>query len=104
MGTFRGGMKGLLEMARRAAQRRGQSLTTAHALLVMLQDDRECSAILRGRGVVEGDLTAILSTYEEPEASLELAAERAQKIADLLGEEPRSIHLLLALAKDSRSA
>ena len=101
-----GGFKGLLTQARRAAQRRSQRLSTAHALLVMLQSGVETADILVARGVREGDLLSALKIVdEEPHSALEVAVERAHKIAAGLGEaDPRPIHLLLAIVRDPRTA
>ncbi|MCA9601494.1 MAG: ATP-dependent Clp protease ATP-binding subunit, partial [Myxococcales bacterium] len=96
-----------MTQGRRAAQRRGQRPTTAHVLLVMLQQDEESATVLTRRGVTEVPLLQVLKddSLEEPASALDLALERARKIGDAMGDRTiRPIHLLLAVTKDPRSA
>ncbi len=99
-------LAGLVAQARRAASRRGQSLSTAHPLLVMLQNDEEASSYLAQRGIYEGDFARILrSNWDEPSSAVEVALERAHRIAQEMGvAHPRPLHLLLAIARDPRHA
>ena len=100
------GLQGLLEQAKRAAQKRKHPLTTAHLLLTMLQEDRQTGVLLARQGVREMALIDSLSQVEEePSNAILLAFERAQKLADALGEKtPGAIHLLLAITREPRSA
>ncbi|MFW6050999.1 MAG: AAA family ATPase [Myxococcota bacterium] len=106
MAAIGGGIKGLLAQARRAAQRRSQRPSTGHALLVMLQGRGETGRILSERGVREMDLLSALKVVdEEPASALEVAVERAQRVARRLGDpEVRPTHLLLAIVRDGRTA
>lgn len=106
MATMTGTLGGLLANARRSALRRKQRPSTAHALLVMLQQDPETSRLLTERGVREVDLISALKIAgEEPASAVEVAAERAARIAEGLGEPaPRALHLLAAIVREPRSA
>ncbi|MFK7990305.1 MAG: AAA family ATPase [Sandaracinaceae bacterium] len=97
---------GLMANARRTALRRKQRPSTAHALLVMLNQDRETSHVLAARGVREMDLvSAIKLGNEEPTSAIEVALERATRIATNLGaSRPRPMHLLAAIVRDPRTA
>jgi ATP-dependent Clp protease ATP-binding subunit ClpC len=102
MGTA---VKGVLAQARRAAQRRSQRPSTGYLLLVMVQGSGPASEILAAHGVRETDLLSALRVVdEEPRSAVELAVERAEKLARVLGEEVSSLHLLAAIARDSRTA
>jgi ATP-dependent Clp protease ATP-binding subunit ClpC len=96
----------LLSHAKRAAQRRGQRMSTAHVLLAMLQDDNQTGLLLAQKGVREMELIRSLEAIEEePASAVELAMERANKLARALSDpEPRAIHLLLAITREPRSA
>jgi ATP-dependent Clp protease ATP-binding subunit ClpA len=106
MSTMTGTLGGLLANARRTALRRKQRPSTAHALLVMLQQDPETSRLLADRGVREADLISALKiANEEPSSAMEVAAERANRIAETLGEPaPRALHLLAAIVREPRTA
>ncbi len=106
MATMTGTLGGLLANARRLALRRKQRPSTAHALLVMLQQDAETSRVLTGRGLREGDfISALKIANEEPTSAIEVAAERASRIAEHLGEPaPRPMHLLAAIVREPRTA
>ncbi len=105
MAAIGGGVEGLVAQARRAAQRRGQRLSTGHVLLVMLQGGGELSGLLAAGGVREGDLLSALKVVEpEPSSALEVAIERAHKIAAAIGEDgPHPAHVLLAIIRDGRT-
>ena len=99
-------ISGLMAIAKRTAQRRQQRPTTAHAVLVMLQHDRETSHLLTGRGVREMDLISALKiANEEPLSAMEVAAERAARLAKKVGDgEPGALHLLAAIVREPRTA
>ncbi len=106
MANIGASVRGLLELARRAAQARRQRLTSAHALLAMLQTDLETGALL---GALEMDERTLLSALkvvdQEPATALDVAVERSQKLAHRFGElTVRPVHLLLALTRDQRTA
>jgi ATP-dependent Clp protease ATP-binding subunit ClpC len=106
MTTVSGGVKGLVARAQREAQRRAQSPSTAYLLLVMLQTGGPMGRLLSGLGVKEGDLlSAIRVVDSEPTSALERAVERAYRLAKV-SEAPEVLpaHLLLAVARDTRSA
>jgi len=92
--------------ARRAAQRRGHRPTTAHLLWVLFEGDPDTQALLAHAGVGEGELLAALRDAEEPPSALDLALERAVRLAADAdpsgGVMPR--RLLDAVARDARSA
>lgn len=106
MATMKGTLSGLLANARRSALRRKQRPSTAHALLVMLQQDPETAQVLADRGLREVDLISALKVAnEEPASAMEVAAERAVRIAESLGEPtPRGMHLLAAIVREPRTA
>src|SRR5262245_44234845 len=100
-----GTLGGLIANARRSALRRKQRPSTAHAVLVMLQQDPEASRVLSERGVREIDLISALKiAVEEPASAMEVAVERAARLAESRGEAPRAIHLLAAIVREPRSA
>jgi len=106
MTTVSGGVKGLVARAQREAQRRAQSPSTAYLLLVMLQTGGPMGRLLSGLGVKESDLlSAIRVVDSEPMSALERAVERAYRLAKA-SEAPQVLpaHLLLAIARDTRSA
>jgi ATP-dependent Clp protease ATP-binding subunit ClpC len=106
MTTVSGGVKGLVARAQREAQRRAQSPSTAYLLLVMLQTGGPMGRLLSGLGVKESDLlSAIRVVDSEPMSALERAVERAYRLAKA-AEAPQVLpaHLLLAIARDTRSA
>ena len=101
-GGFSSALNGLIGRARRAAQRRGQNMTTAHVLLVMAQADDATGHALAARGAREGDLLSALRVIaDEPASASDVAVERAHKLAG--GREPQAAHLLLALLREPRS-
>jgi len=106
MTTVSGGVKGLVARAQREAQRRAQSPSTAYLLLVMLQTGGPMGALLSGLGVKESDLlSAIRVVDSESTSALERAVERAYRLAKAT-DAPQVLpaHLLLAIARDTRSA
>ena len=106
MTTVSGGVKGLVARAQREAQRRAQSPSTAYLLLVMLQTGGPMGRLLSGLGVKESDLLSAIRVVDtEPLSALERAVERAYRLAKA-AEAPQVLpaHLLLAIARDTRSA
>jgi ATP-dependent Clp protease ATP-binding subunit ClpC len=81
-------------------------MSSAHVLLVMLQQDEEAASVLMRAGIGEPELIAALrEPFEEPPRALDLAFERAARLADGIGDTMlRPAHLLLAMTKDSRCA
>ncbi len=99
------GLSGVLTQAKRAAQRRGRTPSTGHVVLVLLQREPETAAVFARHQVREGDLLKALQVVDgETASALDVAVERAQKLAVKLGEpKPRPIHLLFSIVRDSRS-
>ena len=98
------GVKSIVAQARRAAQRRGQEASTAHLLLAMLQGGGPVSELLLRHGVGEGELLRALGEGEAGSA-MPRVLDRSAKIAEHLGHgEVSAFHLLLAIARDRRSA
>jgi len=106
MTTVGGGVKGLVARAQREAQRRAQSPSTAYLLLVMLQTGGPMGKLLSELGVKESDLLSAIRVVDvEPTSALERAVERAYRLAKATGAaQVLPAHLLLAIARDSRSA
>lgn len=105
MTAVSGGVKGLVARAQREAQRRGQTPSTAHLLLVMLQAGGPAGALLSRLGIREGDLLSAISVVDaEPASALERAMERAYRVAKATNaQEVLPSHLLFAIARDGRS-
>jgi len=101
-----GEVRGLFLQARDAARARKQPMSTAHLLLAMLQSPGEPAELLTLHGVREGALLSALKVVgEEPGTAMDIALERANKLALALGENaPRAMHLLLTLACEPRTA
>lgn len=101
-----GTLSGLIATARRTAQRRKQRPSTAHAVLVLLQQEGDAAALLAQRGLREIDLISALKVAdEEPASAIEVAAERAARLAQTHGAaRPGPLHLLAAIVKEPRSA
>jgi len=98
-------ISGLMAIAKRTAQKRQQRPTTGHAVLVMLQVDPHASRLLAGQGVREMDLiSALKMADEEPISALEVAVERAVRLANKVGDNnPAPIHLLAAIVREPRT-
>ncbi|QQR89499.1 MAG: ATP-dependent Clp protease ATP-binding subunit [Myxococcales bacterium] len=96
----------LLGKASRAARRRGQTLTTSHLLLVMLQHGGKPAAVLAENGLSEAALAAALKKHsDESLSAMEVSLEKASRLAQGFGlKQPGVLHLLLALSRESRSA
>ena len=99
-------LTGFMAIAKRAAQRRQQRPTTAHAVLAMLQHDPETSRLLSARGIREIDLISALKiTSDEPTSAMEVAAERAARLAERAGHDDAGpLHLLAAIVREPRTA
>jgi ATP-dependent Clp protease ATP-binding subunit ClpC len=106
MTTVGGGVKGLVARAQREAQRRAHSPSTAYLLLVMLQTGGAMGKLLSQLGVKESDLLSAIRVVDtEPTSALERAVERAYRLAKSTGAaQVLPAHLLLAIARDTRSA
>ena len=106
MTTVGGGVKGLVARAQREAQRRAQTPSTAYLLLVMLQTGGPMGKLLSELGVKESDLLSAIRVVDvEPASALERAVERAYRLAKSTGAaQVMPAHLLLAIARDTRSA
>ncbi len=107
-GTDGGGIVGLVARARHTAQRRGQKPSSAHLLLAIAQASRSGGQWLEGHGISEhGVLSSLDSTSnrsrEESTSTLERIVERAEKLAKRSATSPSSLHLLLAITRESRS-
>ncbi len=100
------GIKGIVAQAKRAAQKRGQRPSTAHLLLVMLQRGGDAGALLSEAGVRESDLLSAIKVVDsESGSTLERTLESSARLASTFGHDrPESLHLLLALTRDARSA
>ena len=106
MTTVGGGVKGLVARAQREAQRRAHSPSTAYLVLVMLQTGGAMGKLLSQLGVKESDLLSAIRVVDtEPTSALERAVERAYRLAKSTGApQVLPAHLLLAIARDTRSA
>ena len=98
-------VKGLVARAQRAAQRRGQVPATGHLLLVMLQSGGAMGRLLSDLSVRESELlSALRSVDPESGSTLERSVERSYRLAkEMRSPQVRPAHLLLAVARDSRS-
>ena len=92
--------------ARELAQKKRQSLSTSHLLVALFQNDRQIAELFNQLGISEQSLLAALQVaHEEPASGVDLAVERAQKLAAGAGaDEPSALHLLFSLVRESRSA
>lgn len=95
-----------LKRAKELAHKRRQSPSTAHVLVALYQGDADVRAICLELGVAESALLRSLeSVYEERTNAIDLAIERARKLAAALGvAEVAPLHVVLALAREPRCA
>jgi ATP-dependent Clp protease ATP-binding subunit ClpC len=95
-----------LKRAKELAQKRRQSPSTAHVLVGLYQGDAGVREIALGLGVAEHALLLSLDqVYEERTNAIDLAFERARKLADALGAaDVNALHVLHALAREPRCA
>ncbi len=99
------GFSSTLARAKDFAQRRRQSLSTAHVLCALLQEDERLMRLCAERGLGEPGLFAALShAHEERPNAIDLAQERARKLAASSGGQTVGLHLWLAIVRDARSA
>jgi ATP-dependent Clp protease ATP-binding subunit ClpC len=99
-------LTGTLTRARDLAQRRRQQLSTAHVLVALFQEDGQVAALCARLGLSEATLLGALNSgYEEHPNGIDLAVERAQKLAAADGANaPSPLHLLFSLIREPRSA
>lgn len=92
--------------ARDLAQKKRQPLSTAHLLIALFQCHREIAELCNANGFSEQSLlTALNAAPEEPASGVDLAVERAQKLAAASGAaEASALHVLVSLVRESRSA
>ena len=95
-----------LTRARDLAQKKRQPVSTAHLLIALFQSDRETAEVCNRLGFSEQALLgASTAVHEEPASGVDLAIERAQKLAVVAGaDEPSALHLLFSLVREPRSA
>ncbi|HET8937962.1 MAG TPA: ATP-dependent Clp protease ATP-binding subunit [Polyangiales bacterium] len=88
------------------AQKKRQPLSTAHLLIALFQCHREIAELCNGNGFSEQSLlTALNAAPEEPASGVDIAVERAQKLAATSGADaPSALHVLLSLVRELRSA
>lgn len=101
------GLSGHIARAGRIAQKRGQKLSTTHVMLSLLQADPDVGPLLIRKGVTALALHETLLTVvdEEPLSAVEVAVERASKLATSMGEaQPLPMHLLIAIAREPRAS
>jgi ATP-dependent Clp protease ATP-binding subunit ClpC len=91
--------------ARELAQKKRQALSTAHVLIALYQGDRQIAELFQQLGLSEELLLSGLRFgHDEPNSAVDLAIERAGKLAALDGCEALPLHLLLSVVRDPRSA
>jgi ATP-dependent Clp protease ATP-binding subunit ClpC len=92
--------------ARELAQKRRQQLSTAHVLVALFQEDAIVAGLCARLGVSEAVLLAALAhVYDEHPSGIDLALERARKLAAAGGAASAlPLHLLFTLIKEPRSA
>jgi ATP-dependent Clp protease ATP-binding subunit ClpC len=99
-------LKGVEAQARRLAKKLGQPPGTAHLLRALVDGNPAAGQLLHAHGAGESELIrALMQLPEESATATQLALDRAARVAETLGSarvEP--LHLLSALARDSRSA
>jgi ATP-dependent Clp protease ATP-binding subunit ClpC len=92
--------------ARDLAQKRRQQLSTAHVLVALFQEDAIVAGLCSRSGVSEAILLSALAyVYDEHPSGIDLALERARKLAAAGGvASALPLHLLFTLVKEPRSA
>jgi ATP-dependent Clp protease ATP-binding subunit ClpC len=92
--------------ARELAQKKRQSLSTAHVLVALFQSDQQIASLCYQLGFSEQVLFSGLTRgHEEHPSGVDLALERAQKLASVAGApQPLPLHLLFSVMRDPRSA
>ena len=99
-------VRGLLAQAQRAAQKRGETSSTAHLLLAMVQSRDESGRLLWEHGVREATLLGVIGKVDaEASNAIDLALQRAAQLAGQSGHSrARPLHLLLASLRDARTS
>jgi ATP-dependent Clp protease ATP-binding subunit ClpC len=92
--------------ARELAQKKRQSLSTAHVLIALFQSDRQIADLCHQLGFSEQVLFSGLARgHDEHPSGVDLAIERAQKLAAVARvPQPLPLHLLFSVMRDPRSA
>jgi ATP-dependent Clp protease ATP-binding subunit ClpC len=92
--------------ARELAQKRRQQLSTAHVLVALFQEDTQVAGLCARLGLSEEALLSCLGQgYDEHASGIDLAVERARKLAQAAGAaHALPLHLLFSLVRDPRSA
>jgi ATP-dependent Clp protease ATP-binding subunit ClpC len=99
------GFRGILARAKEHSQRRRQPLSTAHVLCALVCDDAAARPAFASVGLTELRLMGgLVATHEERHNAVDLAVERAGKLAALHGARANGLHLLAAIARDARCA
>lgn len=99
------GLNAFVQHARKNAHRRRHRPSTAHLLLALYQEGPDTGSILMRCGVRETDLLEVLARVDdEPSGAIELALEKALKLARRQGGPATPVHLLAILSRDARSA
>ncbi|MBN1656376.1 MAG: pentapeptide repeat-containing protein [Deltaproteobacteria bacterium] len=97
----------LLEQARRLARRKRQCANTGHLILAAFQSDRQASVTLSRMGFTEESFSQVIDAgkaNDEAPSMMELAVERAAKIANSFGSPGvGALHLILAIIRDPRT-
>jgi len=89
--------------ARELAQKKRQTLSTSHVLVALFQNERTIAELCNQVGISEQSLLAAAQVaHEEPASGVDLAVERAHKLAG--ADEPGALHLLFSLVREARSA
>jgi ATP-dependent Clp protease ATP-binding subunit ClpC len=92
--------------AREIAQKKRQSLSTAHVLVALFQGDRQVAELCQELGFSEQRLfSGLTHGHEEHPNGIDLALERAAKLATVAGaDQTLPLHLLFSLVREPRSA
>ncbi len=98
-------VRALLAQAQRAAQKRGETTTTAHILLALLEGQSDLGRLLTAHGArVTGCHDALREPSREANNAMALALERTRRIAQQSGAgQAHPMHLLLAALQMPRS-
>lgn len=99
-----GGIRALDARARRAARALHQPISTAHLLLVMLQDHPPAARLLAEHGIAERDVLSALKSVEPEHASaFDRVLEWTARCGRELGVPATFMHALLVVSSDPRS-
>jgi ATP-dependent Clp protease ATP-binding subunit ClpC len=99
-------LTGTISRARDLAQKRRQQVSTAHVLVALFQEDAQVAGLCARLGLSEEALLSCLGQgYDEHACGIDLAVERARKLAVAGGSgQALPLHLLFSLVRDPRSA